>query len=486
MPQRILAVEMPGNGVRAALAERTWNSLRLAGVFEEQRKDGEADVGAALGRLLARAGTPDIVISALPGEFVVKRLLELPFKDQRRLSQVVPFALEEHLPFPVDDAAVAFTRVGSKGETTLVIAALARKPDLKRHLELLSRVGIDPKTVTLSALAIGALLARSRAGQARSHLVLEVEPTSTSLVLLDADGTPRALRTISAGVVPGGDHSMAPVDTASILGVVRQTLLAHCATSDALDVVIAGSGAAASSFRQEIAATLSLSVRDAGEFDYSFAPDGASPDMSRFAGCVAMLLGELPTAPVEMLNFRQDEFAFRGRVRGDLTPFRTTAILAGAAALFGAVHLALNIGTQLNRLHALDREIGAIAAPALGSTAGADAVAALRSGIIGMNKRLALLGGGAAASGPLNALLRISRDLPKRFPMEVEDIAINGTGIKVSGQADSFATVDQMKRALGHDSYFGAIEVEHAKAASNSKVDFQLDITFADAVGAAE
>ena len=128
---------MPGSIVRAAVAERTWNSFHILGVFEEERRSGEPDLVAALARLLARTGKADIVISALPGEFVLKRLLELPFDDPRKLAQVVPFELEEHLPFAVEDAVIASSRVGRDGDNTIVVAALARKPDLRHHLELL-------------------------------------------------------------------------------------------------------------------------------------------------------------------------------------------------------------------------------------------------------------------------------------------------------------------------------------------------------------
>ena len=192
MPQRILALEMPGHTVRAAVAERTWNTFHIEGVFEEERQDGETDLEGALRRILARTGKPDIVTSSIASEFVVKRLLELPFSDLRKLHQVVPFALEEHLPFPVDDAVVAFTRVGTEADTTLVVAALARKNDLKYHLELLAKVGLDPRTVTLSELAIARLLARSQTASTNAHLLMDIEPTSTSIVLLDSDGTPPA------------------------------------------------------------------------------------------------------------------------------------------------------------------------------------------------------------------------------------------------------------------------------------------------------
>src|SRR3984893_3835269 len=147
MAQRILALEIVGDRVRAAAAERSWNSFKLAGVYDKVRADDEADMSGALSRLVVEAGGPDIVISALPADRVVKRLLELPFKDARRLHQVVPFALEEHLPFPVDNGLVAFTRVGRDGENSLVMAAMVRKQDLQHHLDLLAKAGIDPKTV---------------------------------------------------------------------------------------------------------------------------------------------------------------------------------------------------------------------------------------------------------------------------------------------------------------------------------------------------
>jgi hypothetical protein len=54
--------------------------------------------------------------------------------------------------------------------------------------------------------------------------------------------------------------------------------------------------------------------------------------------------------------------------------------------------------------------------------------------------------------------------------------------LRVTGQADSFATVDQAKRALDQSGYFGSIEVAHAKAGSDpSKVDFRMDADFKDA-----
>src|SRR5271165_4486861 len=101
MAQRILALEYTSEEVRAAVAQRAWSTFALVGTFSETRADGESNLAPALTRLLGKAGKPDITISAFPAHLTARRVLELPFRDRRRLDQAVPFALEEHLPFSV-------------------------------------------------------------------------------------------------------------------------------------------------------------------------------------------------------------------------------------------------------------------------------------------------------------------------------------------------------------------------------------------------
>src|SRR5258708_21554609 len=230
MAQRILALELGGDHVRAAVAERSWNSFTLASTNERVGAADEAAGGGALSRVVVESGQPDIVISALPADRAVKRLLELPFKDARRLHQVVPFALEEHLPFPVDNGAVAFTRVGREGDHTLVMAAMVRKTDLQLHLDLLQKAGLDPKTVTLAPLALAAMVTRTKNGNGAkpmAHLVVEGDESSTSVVLVDLGGTPRVLRSIQGGLMMSDGSTVSDEAAAPILNSVRQTLLAN-------------------------------------------------------------------------------------------------------------------------------------------------------------------------------------------------------------------------------------------------------------------
>jgi type II secretion system (T2SS) protein L/type IV pilus assembly PilN-like protein len=485
MAQRILALELSGDRVRAAVAERSWNSFTLAGIYDKVRADDEADLTGALSRLVVEAGQPDIVISALPVDRVVKRLLELPFKDGRRLHQVVPFALEEHLPFPVDNGTVAFIRVGREGDHTLVMAAMVRKMDLQQHLDLLKKAGLDPKIVTLAPLALAAMLTRNKNGNGNkpvAHLVVEGDESSTSVVLVDLGGTPRAMRSMPAGLMMSDGSPVTQDAAAPILNSVRQTLLAHGEEADQTDVIVAGAAAAYPKVRGMLSDSLAMSVRDGGAFDYTGLFEGSVPNNGKFSTCIAMLLGELPNHPLDLINFRQGEFMFRGRIRGDLSPFYTSGILAAALLAVIIFHFALGVSAKLSRLRRVNAEIAAVAGPVLGGTDPTNAKAQLQMGISKMNKRLNLIGGNLTHS-PLDTLVAVSQALNRRFPVQMTDLQIDSQGLRVTGQADSFTTVDQAKRALDKSGFFGSIEVAHAKAGSDpSKVDFRMDANFKDAV----
>jgi hypothetical protein len=188
-----------------------------------------------------------------------------------------------------------------------------------------------------------------------------------------------------------------------------------------------------------------------------------------------MLLGTAPGAAVELLNFRQGEFTFHGRT-GSLRPWRTSFILAGVAAAVIALHFGIKISYNLRRLHHVDRQIAAIAAPALGRhVRGADAKAELAARLTAMQKQLHLMGGAGASASPLDTLLALSRALPPHLGAEIIQFTLNEGTIQLDGTADSFGTVDRVKKALDLSGYFRDIQVTHAAAGSDpSKVEFRV------------
>src|SRR5262249_48617586 len=200
--------------------------------------------------------------------------------------------------------------------------------------------------------AVAALFARSKNGaQSSAHLVIDAEQSSTSFVLLDRQGIPRAMRTIAGSLLTPQGAPRSPDEIAPIVNALRQTMLAHTDEVDHADLVITGRGATVAKLRGSLSDALALATRD---FDCSTLFEGAQPDMIRFVSPIAMLLGEMPNHPVELLNFRQGDFAFRGRTRGDLTPFYTTGALAAGLIGFMLLHFVLGLYGKIHHLHLID------------------------------------------------------------------------------------------------------------------------------------
>jgi hypothetical protein len=481
MAQRILALELAEDRVAAALGERAWSNFVLLGTFQAERAEDETDLVPAIRRLLSQTGTPDIVISALPGEMVAKRLLTLPFSDHRKLDQAVPFALEEHLPFTIEEAVVAYAPLMREGKSSLVLAALVNRDDLRAHLELLAQAGLDPKTVTLSSLALSALINRSRNGHGpMSHLLVEVERSRTSVVLLDTGGIPRALRILPIGVDPARDVQHVDNSTGAIIAAVRQTMLSQSVEPGPTDIIVSGLVATSTQVRDRFSRELALPIHSVEDLDCSALLGKNSAQLARQASCVAMLLGELPNQPVPLINFRVGEFAFHGRT-GDLGPFYTPAVIAAVAAGLALIHLILGIATNSYHLTLLDREVAAVVAPVLPGVPGDRAKTDLAKRMAQARKRLTLLGGSGGAASPLDTLLALSHALPMTLPIDIDELSIDDSGLKLSGSADSYGTIDRVKKALSAARQLSDVQVSEEGPGEGHKVVFHLSAGIRDA-----
>ena len=96
----------------------------------------------------------DRLVTAIPCRDLFVRTLSFPFKDAEKLSQVVPFEVENLVPMPVDELAIGsvvlppgLTSEGisriTKGSDVLVTAAPRDK--VAEHLRFLAQADIEPE-----------------------------------------------------------------------------------------------------------------------------------------------------------------------------------------------------------------------------------------------------------------------------------------------------------------------------------------------------
>lgn len=90
---------------------------------------------------------------------IVMRTIDLPpLTDEKQISSAVQFQAQEHIPMPLEQAVLEHHTLGpvetSDGPRTRVVLVAARRDMIDRLLEAITRAGLRPQAIDLSAFAM--------------------------------------------------------------------------------------------------------------------------------------------------------------------------------------------------------------------------------------------------------------------------------------------------------------------------------------------
>ena len=94
------------------------------------------------------------VLVAIPPDEISIRILSIPFKDRKKIQDILPFELSGLLPHDVKEMIVDAIPIGN----SKVIAAALEKIRLKKYLEMLKEFGLDPYWFGSTIFSMGKLL----------------------------------------------------------------------------------------------------------------------------------------------------------------------------------------------------------------------------------------------------------------------------------------------------------------------------------------
>lgn len=203
---RLIALDLGSHAVKAT----TW---RIAGrnqlVLEERLhqpvpQSGEAPAIehrlAALEALLDDAprlkpATSDVVVVGWPASEAAFHRVVMPFSDKAQIERTLPFAVENEVPFELEDMVLGW-RVARQAEASDVVAVLARKDRVAEFLTMLAERGIDPAALHVDADLYGPW-------GAAAQVVVEGEaPTAPPLVaVIDLGHTHTTVSVVRDAVV---------------------------------------------------------------------------------------------------------------------------------------------------------------------------------------------------------------------------------------------------------------------------------------------
>jgi general secretion pathway protein L len=490
MPQRILALEIDAQEMKAAVLETTFRDYKVVGFYRETRTDQGGSLAERVRHFVqANNLEANTVISSLPGELVTLRTFFLPFRDRKRLDQTVPFELETQVPFGLDDVVIAYQVLHRDKAGSTVLAALVQRQDLEEHLATLAEAGLDPKVVdfaplaTLNVLAllgpelpetfayVGGSMRRTFVALYRNRQLVGLRTLMPSVELDNSDAEVAAT---------GNGHPSA--QSAAVDGLVRDirwTLLAmNGAPLDAgLPCLVVGEGIGFDEISQQLEVALDLKVRRVEQSPLRTLPAELRSQIAPFIAPLGLALREVSPNEGVGLNFRQGEFAYhRGQADLRRALWKTAAIATLVLILFIADTFMQRRQLE-SRLDALNTQVRNVFAQTLPDIKNVrDERRQLQDEVESAEKRLKLISGVVPPSGTtgIDAMQRLSTAIPESLKLDIDEYVMDTEDIKIKAKADSLDTPNAIREALANTRYFSEVQVKNIKSGQDGRVDFQL------------
>lgn len=455
----------------------------------------------------------DRLVTAIPCQDLFVRTLSFPFKDAEKLSEVVPFEVENLVPMPVEDLAIGsvvlppgMTAEGqakpSKGSDVLVTAAPRDK--VAEHLRFLAQADVEPAAINVDAMALFSVtqfLREEGAHVPHDLAIIDVGASKTTLCLIH-EGRPVVLRTI----LWGGNHlthALAVRHACSFAEAERRKRALNVQQVDAwLEPLL-----------KELRVTMhAYEGSERGRLTHCWVSGGGAK-LKEIGGYVAHQLGLYPVGPRQGFDAscpRAFSIAFglaihpkivRPKWRFKPTPAGLALDLKSVSdaaapkavtsaedrrlALWGAAGLALlalvDAGTHLTLKEQRVQQLKAALQNQYAQTFGpgvspGDEIDQARFRIAAVDKSLAVVDG--AQGHVLATMAAFMKQMPAGLSVKVRDLAVDGAVVLFEGETTSFEAVEKIKQTFSGQTRFKDVSVSETRVgASPSQVVFRMTAT---------
>jgi hypothetical protein len=449
----ILAIHLTAGRVSIAAAESTLRSLRVTTL-------AEVEPGSEQAANIIGDRKWDRVVSTLPSDAAVFRMLDLPFNDRRRLAQAVGPALEDYVPFSLDESVTSFdASAGVDGRPTL--AVMTADTQLANQRELLAYYGLTAERfIWAPSATLGAY--RKAIGQDAAFTAIDVSEDSAVVGCFDEQGL------VGMRVVDGGDDET----------LVRNLAWSVRTLDPPSDRIVVG-GSRVQQIHLGLSETLSglrfeaLPTASPVEMPHHLETGWRSSAVA--LGLVLAAAGELPKPSIEFSATPGGELGPPAELREAGRSLLPWAALAAATFTLAG-------GLEYTRLWQASSQ--------LEERAEAIYRTAMPSGSGGSGQKLKLelrlselerLHGESASSrthaGPLKVLLEMSRQVPRELEVEFDSYIYDAPSVRLSGRGASFEVITRLQQLFESRDNFASVEVNDVHSAvSGDGVEFEMTI----------
>jgi general secretion pathway protein L len=482
MSRKILGLDIRPDAVSAVLI----NSSIKGTVIEAHghvplsgRNKDKNDLSASLEIIAQKMDISDsICVASFPAEEISFRNIQVPFKGSKKIKKILPYELEPTLPFSVEDVIMDFIHIEipDHANTKNIITAAVEKSKLQSFLDTLSTFNIEPEIVTVG----GYPTAWSLANYLDSHknwLFIDIDKNKSTIFII-LSGRICLIRSFA---IRADAHSY---KLNSLCGNIRQTIYALekiIGLDFELDGgFITGCGINDLDLGKDIEQALGFPIERLNILQITNILKQQSPPESwtPFLMDNALSLALMEVEGAKGFNFRKGPFALKKFWEENKKNLIQTGVFFILILSLGWFNVFLDSYFMEKRLARLDQQITGIFTSTFPEVKNiVDPVQQMKIKIQQAKENALLPGETEKHIRAIDILNTISKAIPKDVDVTLKTFVMGAESVSISGDTDSFNSVDNIKSKLEQADIFKKIVISSANIDKfDKRVRFKLKL----------
>jgi general secretion pathway protein L len=419
----------------------------------------------------------DRCVISIPASRFLFRTLELPFKSRKKIEQIIPFELENYLPFQTGafgfDFCILKKNKKTASGTHMVSVATIGREILSQYISLFNDSGLSPDGVTVGSGYAMALVFAGTTDPADVSMFVYAEPLSAAAYIIR-----------SGQIAFCRSFVLDPDDPES--AVEKNLMHTHLFFNERFknrtavnDIAISGTAAFLDRLGKNIETRMQVKVQVFNVFEtLKVAPmsqDFGTLDHDRTQNAIAMAAND--TRGVDGYNFTRQLSDFAEFYQEHKADLISSIVLVVMLLLAWSVQPVLNINVMEKRSQDLDKRIVQVfqsCFPDIKTIV--DPVQQMQIQVQALQKEKSMDFTGEHLLN-IDVLNGISNMLPSEMDIVITRFVRIENNLLLSGSADQFNTIDRMKSFFEDIAIFNDVDINSASMDKiDNRVKFSLKI----------
>ena len=482
MSRKILGLDIRPDAVSAVLIDSSIKGTVIEAhgyVPLSGRKEDRNGLSASIETIEQKMDISDaICVVSFPADEISFRNIQVPFKGPKKIKKILPYELEPTLLFPVEDLIIDFIHIEIPDltNTNNLITAAVEKSKLQSFLDTLATFNIEPVIVTVGGYPTAFSLANFLDSHKNWFFVDIDNHKSTIFIILS--GRVCLIRSFPI-------HSAARLyKIKSLCGNIRRTIYA-LEKILGLDFesnggFITGCGIDDLGFDKDMEQALGIPIErvDMLRFADILKPQSPPPSWNPSLMDNALSLALMEIEGAKGFNFRKGPFALKKFWEENKKNLIQTGVFFVLVLSLGWFNVFLDSYFMEKRLARLNHQITGIFTSTFPEIKNiVDPVQQMKIKIQQADNNALLPGETEKQIRAIDILNTISKVIPKDMDVILTRFVMGSESVSISGDTDSFNSVDNIKSKLEQTDIFKKIIISAANIDKlDKRVHFKLNV----------